>query len=173
MSEEPITEPGIRGWLIIVTIFLFASPRNMISHASRFSKEFDNPLVRQFTDPASPAFDERWPVLIFLETGGFYLIAAVSMLVLWPLFVLRHRSFTAAFAFVSVIVACLILTRAGLATAIPTIASPHRTSIYSQTALSLPASLAGAIYIMRSRRAHLTFRRRLLFHPVFPFFTRL
>ena len=111
-------------------------------------------------------------MFIFSETTGFMFLAFVSFLVLWPLFFLRHRFFRPAFALIAVAVASLLTVRATLAGIIPTVAQPHRASIYSHTAFWLPVSLAFAVYVIRSRRAQLTFRHRLLFYPAFPFFTR-
>lgn len=172
MTKESITEPGIRGWLIVLTVFLFGSPGNFMAHAHSIAREFDSPMVRQFTDASDPSFDPRWPMFIFSETTAFIILACVSFLVLWPLFFLRHRLFRSAFAVVAVAVASLLTVRAGLAAIVPTVAQPHQASIYLQTALWVPVSLALAVYILRSRRSQLTFRHRLLFYPVFPFFTR-
>ena len=172
MSEARITEPGIRGWLIVMTVFLFVVPGNIISHAHRSARDFDSPIVRQFVDPTHPTFDARWSAFIFSETTAFAILAFVSYFVLWPLFFLRHRSFPVAFASVAVAVASLLAVRLWLASTIPTVAQPHCASIFSQTALWFPVSIALAIYVVRSQRAQLTFRRRLMFYPVFPFFIR-
>lgn len=172
MSQPPITEPGIRGWLIVLTILLFGSPGNFIAHAEVIARDFEKPIVRQFTNPSSPLFDAHWQMYVFSETTGFLILGYVSMLILWPLFCLRHHLFRFAFAFVALGVASLLVLRAALASLIPTIVQPNRFSIYTQTAFWLPVSLALAVYVIRSRRAQLTFRRRLLFYPAFPFFIR-
>jgi hypothetical protein len=172
MPNTTQIEPGIRGWLIVLTIFLFVVPGNLMAHAVSAAREFDSPVVRQFTDPAHPTYDPRWSAFIFSETAAFSILAGVSMLVLWPLFFLRHRFFPFAFGVIALCVEALLLTRAGLAANIPTVASPHRASIYSQTAIWVPLSLILATYVIRSRRAQITFRRRLMFYPAFPFFTR-
>ena len=173
MIKETITEPGIRGWLIVLTIFLFVSPGNFIAHAYHIGSEFNSPVVRQFTDPTSPTFDSRWPMFIFSETYGFTILGGVSLFLLWPLFLLRHQFFRFAFAIVCVAVATLLIYRATLAAIVPTVAQAHRASVYSQTFLWFPVCLALAVYVLRSRRSQITFHRRLAFYPVFPFFTRI
>ena len=173
MSKDTIIEPGIRGWLIILTIFMFAAPGNFMAHAVHIASEFDSPVVRQLTDPASPAYDSRWAMFIFSESSGFSILGAVSILLVWPLFFLRHRLFRLVFAFDCAAVATLLIFRATLAGIIPTVAQAHRSSIYFQTAIWLPVSIALAIYIIRSRRSQITFTRHIMPYPAFPFFTRV
>lgn len=171
MNNGTVT-PGIRGWLILLVFLLFGAPSNFITHARFVAREFDKPMVLQFTDPSSPTYDARWPLFIDSETTVFSALAFVVFFVLWPLFFFRHRFFPGAFAIVSVLVAGLLAFRVVLAASIPTIAPPHRQTIYGQTALWLPISLSRAAYAVRSRRARITFRHRLMLYPVFPFFTR-
>jgi hypothetical protein len=98
MSKDTTIKPGIRGWLIVATIFLFGSPGNFVTHSIHLQSEFDSPVVRQFTDPSSPEYDARWPIFIFTESHGFFILGAVSVFLVWPLFLLRHRFFRFAFA---------------------------------------------------------------------------
>lgn len=78
MSKEPIIEAGIRGWLIVLTVFLFGSPGNFLAHAHSVAREFDSPMVRQFTDLSHPSFDMRWTMFIFSEATGFAVLGARS-----------------------------------------------------------------------------------------------
>jgi hypothetical protein len=173
MSKETTIEPGIRGWLIILTIIMFAAPGNFMAHAVHIASEFDSPVVSQFIDPSSPTYDSRWAMFIFSESSGFAILGAVSIFLIWPLFFLRHRLFRLAFAFDCVAVAALLVFRATLAAIIPTVAQAHRSSIFFQTVIWLPVSVALAIYVIRSRRSQITFKRQIIPYPAFPFFTRV
>lgn len=173
MNKDPVIEPGIRGWLVVVTIILFGLPGNFMAHGFEFARKLEDPVVLQFTDSLNSSFDPRWRMLVFSETAGFLIVAFLSILTLWPLFFLRHRFFPHTFACMGVVVAALLSFRAILAFIIPTMADAYRAAIYLQTALWLPVAVAVSFYIVRSRRAHVTFRHRLLPYPVFPFFTRI
>jgi hypothetical protein len=171
-SAQSVIQPGIRGFLIVLTVLLFGVPGNFMAHARSVARALENPAIRQFTDPAQAAFDPSWSALVYCETAGFTILAIVSFLVLWPLFFIRHRFFRPAFALVAIAVSSLLIGRAVLATAIPSVAPAYRSSILAQTALWLPVSLVLTVYVIRSRRAQLTFRHRLMLYPMFPFFTR-
>ncbi len=173
MSKDTITEPGIRGWLIVVMIMLVFSPGDFLAHSFHLQSEFDSPVVRQLTDPSSPLYDARWPIFIFTETFAFSILGAVSFFLVWPLFILRHRFFRIAFAVDCAAVGTLLIFRAMLVAIIPSVAQELRSSIYLEAAIWLPVSIALGVYIIRSRRSQITFTRRLVPYPAFPFFTRL
>jgi hypothetical protein len=172
MSKEPIIEPGIRGWLLVLTILLFVGPLQFMNYAHANARALDIPGVRSLTNPGHAAYDAQWAMLIFSETTGFQMLAMVPVLLLWPLFFLRHRFFRPVFAFVVTAVGAFFVFRAGLVAAIPAINQAYRSSIYLHTAVGLLVCVALVVYVLRSRRARLTFRYRLLFYPVFPFFIR-
>lgn len=170
-DPKSMLSPGIRGWLILVAVLLFGAPGNFLSHAHSSAKQLDAPIVHALTDPTSSTYDARWVSLVHAETTCFSILGCFGMLVLWPLFLFKHRYFPVTYVGALLLVASLLATRAVLVAVIPTVAELRPTT-YTQAALWIPVTLALAVYVVRSRRSHITFRHRLMFYPVFPFFTR-
>jgi hypothetical protein len=171
-KSAPIVTPGIREWLIVVVIFLFIVPGNLLAYSQSAAHQLDAPVVHRLTNPSDALYDVRWVCLVNTETTCFAILAYVGMLFLWPLFFLRHHFFPSAFACASLTVAALLAARGVLATAILS-NTPLQGAIYTQAAIGIPIAIALAIYVVRSRRALVTFSRHVLFYPAFPFFTRV
>lgn len=112
-------------------------------------------------------------LLFHVQTKGFGGVAIACIFLLWPLFFLRHRYFPVAFAFVAMATVTLLLFRLWLIVTIPAIQEEMRGPFYGQTAIWGAFALVLGIYMLRSRRAMITFCRKLVFFPVYPFVGRV
>jgi len=171
MNDSSTLKPGLRGWLIVLGIMLFGVAGNFWAYAIFMQREFTPSVIQPFIEVGSSEYDPRWLWFLFIEGPAFKVIALLVYLVLLPLYFLKHRFFRPMFFLISTLIALLIIGRVVLSLLIPTVAPAHRSAILFQAAFWGSIFLFWILYMIRSVRVSITFRRRILLSPVFPFFT--
>ena len=157
MTTLPGEPNGLRGWLILPAIGLFASAiRLAINLMKDFWPIFREDYWQVLTTPGTPAYHQLWGTLLIFEIVGnsLFILANVALIFF---FFSKHWRFPALYITMLALNVLFVTSDFFLGNMIPAVAASTNTQSVRELARSLAAAAVWIPYFLRSKRVKNTF----------------